>query len=155
MTLTDETRTETVHATWEGGLAGVGSIQLNGLCCTVSAPTGIGGSGTGESPSSLLVAGASGCFLLTLAGLLEQHGVHVMRISIETDGVYGRAVPPDLCAIIHRPRVVVHHRDVGRVGVVRECFQTAKKTCVAARAMGGVDITVDGTTYVEFSDDSS
>jgi peroxiredoxin-like protein len=144
-----EKRSEFVRGDWQGGFSGVGKIESGDFLCSVSAPSAIGGSGEGVSPSSLLVAAASGCFLLTLVGLLEQRGIRVVGISFETEGVFRGSAPPELCAVIHRPTVVVERSHASRLTTVHQCFGLAKVSCMAARAMPSVTFTVEGSTMIE------
>jgi peroxiredoxin-like protein len=146
-----DARREVVRGDWSGGFAGTGRIEAGALSCAISAPAAVGGSGAGENPSALLVSAASGCFLLTLAGLLEQHGVHPVGISIETEGVYGGTAPPELRAVVHRPRVRVDAAGVAQLALVRQCFELAKEACMATRAMPQVAFSVEGATSVEFA----
>lgn len=148
-----DARRELVRGDWRGGFAGAGRIETGTLSCAISAPAAVGGSGAGENPSSLLVSAASGCFLLALAGLLEQHGVHPVGISIETEGVYNGTVPPELQSIVHRPRVRVDAAGVSQLALVRQCFELAKEACMATRAMPQVAFSVEGATAVEFAAD--
>ncbi|MEA2897875.1 MAG: lipoyl-dependent peroxiredoxin [Bradyrhizobium sp.] len=153
MTSIGGTHSEIVRGDWRGGFAGVGQVEFGDFSCPVSAPSAIGGSGKGASPSSLLVVAASGCFMLTLVGLLEQRGVRAVGIAIDSEGIYRGAAPPELHAIVHRPTVSVGRADASRLGLVRECFDLAKQFCAATRAMPNIEVTVEGKTTIEFGSD--
>jgi peroxiredoxin-like protein len=142
-------RSEVVRGEWRGDFSGRGRVESGDFACGIAAPAAIGGSGDGVSPSSLLVAAASGCFLLTLAGVLHRRRLKVASITLETEGVYSGTAPPELRAVIHRPRVVVAREHAARLGAVTACFEVAKVSCLATRAMPGVAFSIDGATAVE------
>jgi peroxiredoxin-like protein len=142
---------EVVRGDWRSGLSGLGVMDLGRHSCVISAPVEIGG-GIGESPSTLLLAGASGCFLLTLVGLLERRGISMLRISIESQCVYSGGAPPDLHMIVHRPTVYIDEHHMSRLAAIRRCFDLAKDACVASRALAGVVIAVEGATCVDRGD---
>jgi peroxiredoxin-like protein len=145
----DDHGTEVVRGEWRGGFAGAGTVGAGGVACPVAAPAAIGGSGTGANPSSLLVSAAAGCYLLTLAAILEQRGLDVVRIALESEGRYRGSAPPQLVEIVHRPDVVVRRAADARLGAVRRCFELARTSCTATRTMPGVSFVVEGTSRQE------
>ncbi len=144
----DKVRTEVVRGDWSGGFNGKGHVKMGDVSHVVSAARGRSGPDGGTSPSSLLVAAASGCFVLTLATVLEQRRLDVKVISIESEGLFEGSAPPELVAIVHRPTVSLVTGSMSEVAEVRKCFTAAKTMCLATRAMPTVNVSVEGATEV-------
>ena len=141
--------TDVISGNWEGAFNGVGSLESKGFSCKVGAPAAFGGSGQGANPSSLLLAAANGCFLLTLAGVLQKQGVRTVHISLETRGAYRGFAPPELGAITHQVKVVVDAQSAARIPELGGCFEAAKAACTATRAMPNVRFRVEGEIVSE------
>jgi long-chain acyl-CoA synthetase len=137
--------TATVSGHWTGGFSGTGRIEIAGHYLPLGVPALMGGSGAGVSPSSVLVAAAAGCYLLTLVASFERAGLAVERVAIESEGDFSGLSPPVLRALLHRPHVVLAPEAARGASDVESHFDVARRYCPTARAMPGVHVRVVGT----------
>lgn len=142
---------EQIKATWSGGFAGRGSIQLGDQVLPFGLTREPSNSAT-PSPMSLLVASASGCYVATLAALLERAGIAVDRIDIDSAAGFAGGAPPRLTSIVHRPRVVTPVPFGSRAHEVQRLFETARRLCPTHRLLHGVDMRIEGTVTARGDD---
>ncbi|TWA15291.1 peroxiredoxin-like protein [Sinorhizobium medicae] len=138
-----------IRGVWHGGYSGTGLIEMGNMSCPVSTPAAAGGIVEGVSPSTMLVGAASGCYLLTLAAVLQGHRINAASIKLETDAVFCGPDAPQLQTIVHRPTVIVPSSEAMRLPAIHRCFELAKVNCVATKTMRNVSFEVKGTAAVE------
>lgn len=148
MDLNPRQHRETVHSRWQHGFAGAGEVEVGDGTIAIAAPASVGGSGRGTQPSALLVAAANACYLLTLAAVLELHGVPATHIELTTEAVFRGSQPPELYAMVHRPTVTLGRPMTSDVDTIGIHANNAKDACVATRAMPNVIFDVDPVRLV-------
>lgn len=74
--------TQTLKTTWAGGAKGEGCITSDTLDVTLALPTQYGGTGAGANPKELLTGAAAGCFMMTLATMLEGRRLPVAEMAL-------------------------------------------------------------------------
>lgn len=138
-----------IRGAWHGNYSGTGLIEMGSMSCPISGPAATGGSGDGVSPSTMLVGAASGCYLLTLAAVLQGHRIDPASIKLETDAVFCGPHAPQLQTIVHRVTVTVPSSEAMRLPAIHRCLELAKVNCVATKTMHNVSFEVKGTVAIE------
>lgn len=141
-----------LHADWEGGRNGTGSIRAGNLNSKISIPPEMDGPGVGTNPDEMLIGAAATCYLITLAAMIERGEMPVSNLSLETEGIVdvtnGKFTFEQ---IIHRPRVVIKstatEQDKKRI---ERAVYLAEERCMISNALrGNVQLSVEPNYITE------
>jgi peroxiredoxin-like protein len=121
---------------WEGrGREGRGTVATGGQRVVYSAPTSMGGRGTGSSPEELLVSAVASCYSGTLFHLLARDRLPGDEVVVHAVGVVSDYPSHDARV----SRIVVHPTIVGgdrmRQSDYETCARAAREHCFIGRAL--------------------
>ena len=124
-----------VKANWSGvGKEGEGTMHTGGHDISYSAPSNMGGKGTGTSPEELLMAGVTACYSGTLMRIVGRRGLPGSAVTIDTDGFIQnypeRAV---FHAITVNPTIV--GGDASRLEEYQAAAELAREQCFIGRVV--------------------
>lgn len=79
-------RANTVRASWTGGWRC--EVEAGGFPLVVDEPERVGGTGTGPTPTDLLLASLASCFALALAWAARKRGFELPDLQVSATGTY-------------------------------------------------------------------
>ena len=77
-----------VHAVWNGGVTGNGSLKAEYLDTKIAIPTSLGGSGNGANPKEVLVASVTTCYTAKLTFVLENGKLPIVELIVNSEANY-------------------------------------------------------------------
>ena len=77
-----------VHAVWNGGVTGNGTLKAEYLDTKIAIPTSLGGSGNGANPKEVLVASVTTCYTAKLTFVLESKKLPVAELTVNSEARY-------------------------------------------------------------------
>jgi len=134
---------------WPGGRNSVGEMNVGQMTTKVSIPKKMDGPEVGTNPSDMLLGAAGGCYLMTLAAMIERAELPLQEIGLKSEGIV------DIIngvitykKIIHRPTVILTDEatEKERKKLQRIIVQ-ADKHCMVSRAVEG-NITIELEPYI-------
>lgn len=139
-----------LKATWEGGLAGTGTLSGKGLKTAISVPSEMNGPGVGTNPEELLIGAAMNCYIITLAAVLQRRGLQVKSLSLQSEGlVVVEGGKQSFQQIIHRPHLLLAEADAEQIKQAEQATHRAEQACMISKALrGNVEITVEPSIEV-------
>ncbi|RNC98108.1 SACOL1771 family peroxiredoxin [Lysinibacillus halotolerans] len=129
---------------WDGGRNDTGEIACENLKTTISIPKEMDGPGIGTNPDELLLSAAAGCYMISLAAILERSDIKA-RLSLQSDGVV--QVENNIFTykrIIHHIEIFLHEANESNVRLANRLAMKAEENCMISRALrGNVEVQVD------------
>ncbi|MEK9199285.1 SACOL1771 family peroxiredoxin [Ureibacillus sp. 179-F W5.1 NHS] len=129
---------------WDGGRNDTGEIACENLKTTISIPKEMDGPGIGTNPDELLLSAAAGCYMISLAAMLERSDIKA-RLSLQSDGVV--QVENNIFTykrIIHHIEIFLHEANESNVRLANRLAMKAEENCMISRALrGNVEVQVD------------
>ena len=134
-----------VRTNWQGGRNVSGQLNGDILNETISIPAALGGIGEGTNPDELLVSAASGCYIISLAAVLERANFTDIQI---TQTSTGTAVFEQgkfkMTQIKHEARIsVAPHQKHDLERKIQKLSGVADRNCMISNAVrNNVDIVI-------------
>src|SRR5699024_12821611 len=72
---------------WPGGRNSVGEMNVGQMTTKVSIPKKMDGPEVGTNPSDMLLGAADGCYLMTLAAMIERAEHPLQEIGLKSEGI--------------------------------------------------------------------
>lgn len=129
---------------WEGGRNDTGEISCGNLKTTISIPKEMDGPGIGTNPDELLLSAAAGCYMISLAAMLERSGIKA-KLVLQSDGIV--QVENNIFTykkIVHHIEILLHDANESHVRLANRLALKAEENCMISRALrGNVEVLVD------------
>lgn len=129
---------------WDGGRNDTGEIACENLKTTISIPKEMDGPGIGTNPDELLLSAAAGCYIISLAAMLERSDIKA-RLSLQSDGVV--QVENNIFTykkIIHHIEIFLQDASDSNIRLANRLALKAEENCMISRALrGNVEVQVD------------
>ena len=131
---------------WPGGRNSIGLMSVGQLTSKVSIPKKMDGPDIGTNPSDMLLGAAGGCYIITLAAMIERAELPLKKMDLESEGIVD--ITNGVITykkIIHRPTVVLQdHATPKDFKKLERLIIQADKSCMVSRAIeGNVDIELE------------
>lgn len=132
--------TFSIEAEWTGtGREGEGTIYTGGTggqSISYSAPSSMGGKGTGTSPEELLISAVTACYSGTLFAILKRSELPVTRIQIRSEGVVSDyPLKAKFSRLIVTP--VIYGADASREQDYSQAALSARNRCFIGKTIIG------------------
>ncbi|MED0675943.1 peroxiredoxin, SACOL1771 subfamily [Aneurinibacillus thermoaerophilus] len=140
-----------LKADWKGGRDGEGRISVGNLQAPISVPKEMNGPGVGTNPDEMLIGAAATCYLITLAAILQNRGIGVSDLHLESEGiVIMEGSSPRFQKIIHRPRITLEAEAAEeQIETVVVLAERAEKACMVSKAVqGNVEVLVEADVVI-------
>lgn len=130
---------------WDGGRNDTGEISCENLKTTISIPKEMDGPGIGTNPDELLLSAAAGCYLISLAAMLERSDIKA-KLVLQSDGIV--QVENNIFTykkIVHHIEILLQHdANESHVRLANRLALKAEENCMISRALrGNVEVQVD------------
>lgn len=132
----------TLTSKWTGNRESVGQFFSKSFTTEFSVPTELGGPGVGTNPEELLLAAASGCYIITLAALLTNRKVPFTSIELTSEIIVENDKGLRVESITHRPVITIDYAHADATGSIDvkliEGFALhAEHACMISSALRG------------------
>jgi peroxiredoxin-like protein len=137
-----------LSAEWQGGRMGEGHIRSGNLSSSISIPAELQGPGKGTNPEEMLLGAAATCYLITLAAILERHGVDQLTLTSEAWVISRPTMKVE--SITHRPIIYLPKNSSSEViEKAKQAAFRAEQSCMISKALkGNVLVQVDPTLRI-------
>lgn len=125
---------------WTGNRESVGHFAGQGLTNEFSVPTELGGPGVGTNPEELLLAAASGCYIITLASMLTNRKIPFTGIELSSEIIVENDKGLRVESITHRPVITIDNvntTDPVDVKLIEGFALHAEHACMVSSALRG------------------
>src|SRR5699024_440593 len=134
-----------VQTNWENGRNSIGDFKADHIDGKISIPSELRGPGDASNPDELLVAAASGCYIISLAAALERARFTNIKITLNSVGTasLSESGKCKIETIAHYPTVSTD--DTEQVELrIDNLIKIADDKCMVSIALrGNVDIMVN------------
>lgn len=130
---------------WPGQRNAIGKVQIAEAILDFSIPKALDGPGQGTNPDELLLSSAAGCYLITLATMLERSSISVSALKLSSelivevkDGIF------KVVELHHFP--VIKGYPKAKTKMVERIVHKADERCMISNALkGNVEIKIHPT----------
>lgn len=131
---------------WNGGRNDSGVIRSGNLQTEISIPQVMNGPGIGTNPDELLLSAAAGCYLITLAAMLERSSIKA-RLSLESIGIVEEENQIiTYKTITHHIEIILVEESDSQRRIAQRLAIKAEESCMISRALkGNVEVRVECT----------
>ena len=133
-----------LQTSWNGGRNDTGEIHCENLHTTISIPREMDGPGIGTNPDELLLSAAAGCYIISLAAMLERSNVKA-RLVLHSEGIV--QVENNIFTykkIIHHIEILLENESDTNKRIAKRLALKAEQSCMITRALkGNVEVAVD------------
>ncbi|MPN55563.1 hypothetical protein SDC9_203247 [bioreactor metagenome] len=135
----------TLKTTWKGLIQGQGSMVSETIDLPIAIPPSFGGTGAGSHPKELLMASATACYVMTLAGMLSAKKLPLVGISVNSE--LSDTSSKQSLQIAHEAHIeLAPEATQQQLDTAETLIEAADKSCMIGNLLktAGVQIVVSG-----------
>ncbi|HBP0978959.1 OsmC family protein [Comamonas sp. Y6] len=134
--------TTKLTTTWTGLIQGGGRMASETVELPIAIPRSYGGTGAGSHPKELLMASATACYVMTLAGMMAARNLPLADVSVSSEL---SEVSKQTMQIVHEISVVLAaEASPEQIASAESLVEAADKSCMVGNLLrtAGVQVSI-------------
>ncbi|RHW36759.1 SACOL1771 family peroxiredoxin [Lysinibacillus yapensis] len=133
-----------LQTSWNGGRNDSSEFECGNLQTLFSIPRVMDGPGIGTNPDELLLSAAAGCYIISLAAMLERSSIQA-SLSLHSEGIVEEENNIlTYKQITHHIEIILNEASDSKERIAKRLAAKAEESCMISRALkGNVKVIVD------------